>query len=181
MKQLRIHKPDGPTCVLVRKTRGSDTKETYIKRVRQSLVCSSKRKKEILRDLEEIFSSAAEHGQSDAEVMARLGAAEDYAKATEEELGVNRNAVLRRRALLTVLPPALLAPLFFLMYKIVRPFSFRGNASIGIIGGADGPTSILITSTPASPLAAPILLTLCILCAAAAIAALAVLIWKKKR
>ena len=147
-------------------------KKQYIRSVSRTLVCSAKQKKEVLRDLEEIFTSAADHGETEAEVIGRLGSPENYAKAAEEGLGVNRKAVLRRRALLSILPPALLAPILYLMYKIARPFSFHEQMSVGIIGGADGPTSILISTSPTTPLFAPLLLVLCILCAAAAAFAL---------
>ena len=180
MKHIRIHEPDGPTSVLIRKNGGNNMKDAYIKRVSKLLMCSAKQKKEILRDLEEIFSSAAEHGQSAAEVIDRLGSAEDYAKATEEQLGVNRKTLLRRRALLTILPPAILAPIFYLMFKIVCPFSFHEQMSVGIIGGADGPTSILIATSPASPYTAPVLLGLCVLCVIAAIIALVCYLRKRK-
>ena len=57
-------------------------KQAYIKKVKRVLICSAKQKKVLLRDLEEIFSSAAEHGESEAEVITRLGTAKEYAKAT---------------------------------------------------------------------------------------------------
>lgn len=181
-KRIRTHSSDGPTSILIRTNGGKTMKETYIKKVRRALLCSAKQKREIVRDLEEIFSSAAEHGESQAEVIARLGAPQDYARAMEESLGTDRKAILRRRALCAMIPPALLAPLFFLLYRIAAPFTIEEHRmSVGIIGGADGPTSILITTSPASPYTAPILLTLCILCAAAAIAALVWYLIKRKR
>ena len=180
-KRIRTHSSDGPTSILIRTNGGKTMKETYIKKVRRALLCSAKQKREIVRDLEEIFSSAAEHGESQAEVIARLGAPQDYARAMEESLGTDRKAILRRRALCAMIPPALLAPVFWLLYRIARPFSYSEKMSVGIIGGADGPTSILITTSPASPYTAPILLTLCILCAAAAIAALVWYLIKRKR
>jgi len=150
-------------------------KQAYIKKVKRALICPAKMKKVLLRDLEEIFSFAAEHGESEAEVITRLGTAKEYAKATEEQLGIDRKTLLRRRVLWGALPPALLTPVFFLLYRIAAPFTIKSNQmSVGIIGGADGPTSIMVTTAPASPYTVYILLALCILCAAAAIA---VLIW----
>lgn len=173
-RRIKLQEADGPTSVLVRKDEGKSMKTTYIKKVKHNLLCSAKQKKEVLRDLEEIFSSAAEHGESEMDVIARLGTAKDYAAAMDEGFGVDRKAALRRRALMTILPPALLAPVFWLLYRIARPFSFSERMSVGIICGADGPTSILITTSPASPYAAPVLLALCLLCTAAAVAALVI-------
>ena len=155
-------------------------KQAYIKKVKRALICPAKMKKVLLRDLEEIFSSAAEHGESEAEVIARLGSPDDYAKAMEESLGIDRKRILRRCALLGILPPALLAPVFFLLYRIAAPFTIKSNQmSVGIIGGADGPTSIMVTTAPASPYTVYIPLALCILCAAAAVVALIWFLVKK--
>ena len=154
-------------------------KKQYIRSVNRTLVCSARQKKEILRDLEEIFTSAADHEETEAEVIERLGSPENYAMAAEEGMGVNRKTVLRRRALLGILPPAILTPVLFLLYKSARPFSYHEQMSVGIIGGADGPTSILISTSPTNPLTAPLLLGLCILCAAAALFALVWYLRKK--
>ena len=181
MKRIRVHESDGPTSVIIRTKGGIPMKYNYIKKVKRALVCGTKQKKLILCDLEEIFSSAAEHGQTDEEVIARLGSPREFAAATQEQLGVDRKAVLRRRALLTALPSALLALLFFILYRIAYPFGLHEQASIGIIGGADGPTSILITTSPASPAAVWTLLGACILCAGIAITALLSYLLKSKK
>ena len=68
-------------------------KKQYIRSVNRTLVCSARQKKEILRDLEEIFTSAADHGETEAEVIERLGSPENYAMAAEEGMGVNRKTV----------------------------------------------------------------------------------------
>ena len=52
----------------------------YIKQVKRELSVPRGRKKEVLRDLEEAFASAKEHGESEAEVIARLGTPQEFAE-----------------------------------------------------------------------------------------------------
>lgn len=65
-------------------------KEQYMKEVAGELTLSRQRKKEILRDLEEIFSSAQEHHEDERQVMERLGPPREYARNIEEQLGSGR-------------------------------------------------------------------------------------------
>ena len=55
-------------------------KQEYIRQVARRLDLSKKQKKEILRDLEEMFDSAQEHGESADQVIHRLGTPEEYAQ-----------------------------------------------------------------------------------------------------
>ena len=48
-------------------------KEQYIKQVEKELFLPHKVKKEIMRDLNEVFSSALEHGETEQQVIQRLG------------------------------------------------------------------------------------------------------------
>ena len=134
------------------------SQKQYIRRVRRTLASGRTNRAAILRDLEEIFSSAAEHGQSTAEVIDRLGPPEDFARAAEEQL--------RRRMLLCALPAGLLAVALFLfsrLYAFISP-----SSSVGVIGGADGPTAILIASQPL-PGSGAVPLLLSLLCAGLAV------------
>lgn len=55
-------------------------KQEYIQQVGRALPLPGKQKREVLRDLEELFASAAEHGETEAQVLDRLGSPEEYAK-----------------------------------------------------------------------------------------------------
>lgn len=57
----------------------------YIKQVKKSLNISHKTKAEILRDLEEAFASAAEHEETEQQVMDRLGTPEEFAESIQEQ------------------------------------------------------------------------------------------------
>lgn len=114
-------------------------KERYIRQVGRYLRTSQTKKREILRDLEETFAAAAEHGETEQQVLDRLGTPEEFAAAMAEP---GDEAVWRRqrtvRRLLTALAAA--AAIFG-----VRAAAMAAReASLGIIGGADGPTMIFV-------------------------------------
>lgn len=119
-------------------------RQAYIRRVRRALTLPRRQKAEILRDLSEIFASAHEHGESDAQIVARLGAPEAFARDAQAPFGHEyarkRNAI--EWALAAAL--ALLAALALTLFAISRP------ADISVIGGADAMTSIVVSS-PADP------------------------------
>ena len=61
-------------------------KEQYIRQVAHHLSLPRKQKREVLRDLQEIFASALEHGESENQVIARLGDPQEYARGVEAPL-----------------------------------------------------------------------------------------------
>ena len=48
-------------------------KEQYIKQVEKELSLPRKMKKEVVRDLNEVFASAMEHGETEQQIIQRLG------------------------------------------------------------------------------------------------------------
>lgn len=52
-------------------------KEHYIKQVKKELLISRKQKNDVLRDLDEVFTSAMEHGETEQQVIERLGSPKD--------------------------------------------------------------------------------------------------------
>lgn len=67
-------------------------KEQYIKQVSKLLAVPHKQKKDILRDLEEAFASAKEHGETEEQVLERLGTPEEFAAGISE-----LNTVVKKR------------------------------------------------------------------------------------
>ena len=61
-------------------------REQYMRQVEKALDLPRRAKKEVLRDLGEVFDSALEHGESEAEVAARLGSPQEFAAAAREQL-----------------------------------------------------------------------------------------------
>lgn len=64
-------------------------KEQYIKQVKKELSLPRKVKKEVLRDLNEVFASALEHGETEQQVIQRLGTPRKSADSTAEQFGVD--------------------------------------------------------------------------------------------
>lgn len=136
-------------------------KEEYIRQVRRRLAVAPQQRREILRDLEEAFASAAEHGQTEQQVIDRLGSPRDFARSIHAQLG--GEALGRRRARqrwLAALCLAIAAGAWGVL-AIARARQLPDN----VIGQADAMTSILV----AGPSAVPAVLLLA--GAAAAIAA----------
>ena len=52
---------------------GNTMKETYIQQVKQELSLPKKKKEAIARDLREAFACALEHGETEQQVIERLG------------------------------------------------------------------------------------------------------------
>ena len=57
-------------------------KKQYIRQVRKDLHIPRSAKTEVVRDLQEIFASAAEHGESEQQVAERLGTPREFADRT---------------------------------------------------------------------------------------------------
>lgn len=60
-------------------------KEKYIEQVKRELTISRKQKIAIIRDLEEAFASALEHGETEQQVIERLGTPKEFASTVQEE------------------------------------------------------------------------------------------------
>lgn len=116
--------------------------EKYIMQVKKALVVSGRAKKEVLRDLKEIFASAREHGESEEQVIGRLGSPEEFADNINEQMGVSRTErlKLRRRRQITVVS---IFAVLALAAGLLSRFSSVPNDAIGY---SDSMTSIKIES-----------------------------------
>lgn len=119
------------------------------RRVRQS----------VLRDLREMFQAAEEAGESEAAVLERLGTPEEFAAPFREG---GRRRILPQVLLALGAAAAAVGALLWAMIPSGIPE--------GVIGGADGPTVIVVTGSGSLPAPGPVLLTVgLLLCAAAAV------------
>lgn len=116
--------------------------QAYIRRVRRALDLPRRRRNDVLRDLDEIFASAHAHGENDAQIIARLGAPESFARDAQAALGGRHAHAALEWTLAAVF--TLIAALLITLFVLSRPM----DASI--IGGADALTSIRVTA-PFSP------------------------------
>ena len=65
-------------------------KEQYIKQVEKELSLPRKMKKEVVRDLNEVFASAMEHGETEQQIIQRLGTPKEFADSTAEQFGIDK-------------------------------------------------------------------------------------------
>lgn len=77
-------------------------KKQYIRQVRKDLHIPRSAKTEVVRDLQEIFASAAEHGESEQQVAERLGTPREFADRTAEQFGFDPAARRRRNRLIQI-------------------------------------------------------------------------------
>lgn len=140
-------------------------KERYIKEVRRALgrALPRKEREEILRDLGEIFSSGAEHGETERQVAERLGSPGDFVRSTMEQLGLDSGAGRRKRGLLSALTALLITVAAFSVYAASR----AGGPPKDAIGYADAMTTIRMEGAFGIDLA-PLVLAVGVTAAAAA-------------
>lgn len=142
-------------------------KEQYMKQVERELSVTRKRKKEIARDLEEAFSSALEHGETEAAVIERLGTPKEFSERMEEQLGGSRPWQKEKRAV-HIGFMAVCAAVLFGVYSMMQ----LRRTPAGIIGQADAMTAIQIEALVEADYSRLILLAgilACIVAAALAI------------
>ena len=108
-------------------------KEPYIKQVEKELSLPRKAKKEIVRDLNEVFASALENGETKQQVIQRLGTPKEFADSAAEQFGMDNAASKKRKGILSALAVLLVAAAAFSIYAV----TCLGKAPQGAIGQAD--------------------------------------------
>ena len=114
-------------------------KKQYIRQVRKDLHIPRSAKTEVVRDLQEIFASAAEHGESEQQVAERLGAPREFADRTAEQFGFDPAARRRRNRLIQIAISLAVAAAFALYAAAAAQ-----RVPPGAIGQADAMTNIRI-------------------------------------
>ena len=120
-------------------------KEHYIKQVKRELLISRRQKNDVLRDLDEVFTSAMEHGETEQQVIERLGSPKDFAISTEEQLGIDRTALRKRNNIIFIIISIGVSVLAFVLFGTLHSKQLPG----GVIGQADAMTNIRINGTGA--------------------------------
>lgn len=116
-------------------------REEYIKKVTKELSVSRNQKREIIRDLNEAFDSAKEHGETEKQVIDRLGTPKDFAESMEEIIGFNRAQYRKRRKKLLAVYCSCGIAVFCLISAFVAKHSALPD---NIIGQADSMTQIRV-------------------------------------
>lgn len=118
-------------------------KQQYIRHVKKALNLPREQKAEVLRDLDEAFASALEHGETERQVIERLGTPDEFADSIHEQLGIacpDRRGRKRRICIaLTALVSAIAFAIAFFM-RAERPAQ-------NIIGQADAMTNMQIVGS----------------------------------
>ena len=118
-------------------------RESYIKQVKKALMLSRKKKAEIMRDLQEAFVSASEHGETDQQVIDRLGTPEDFVASIHVQFGINSEEVEKRRNRSHIGIALIIALAAFAISAAIHFSKTPPNT----IGQADAMTSIQISGT----------------------------------
>lgn len=118
-------------------------KEQYIKQVEKELHLTRKAKAEVVRDLGEIFASATEHGETEQQVIERLGTPKEFADSTAEQFGVNNAAPKKRKGIVSSISALMIAVAAFVIYATTK----SSKVPDGAIGQADAMTSIQVEGT----------------------------------
>lgn len=119
-------------------------REDYIKKVKKELSVSRNKKHEIIRDLNEAFDSAKEHGESEKQVIDRLGTPKDFAESMEETIGFNRVQYRKKRKKLIAIYGTCGVAVFCLIAALIAQ---KNALPDNVIGGADAMTSITVSSS----------------------------------
>lgn len=111
----------------------------YLRAVRRRLALPKNMKERVMDDLRSSIGERREAGQTDAEIIAALGPAKQAAAELTAQLP--GYAFRKSPWRFVCLGAAVLALLVGLLKTVTN---LRGFASVGVIGGADGPTEIFI-------------------------------------
>lgn len=103
---------------------------------------SRKQKNDVLRDLDEVFTSAMEHGETEQQVIERLGSPKDFAISTEEQLGIDRTALRKRNNIIFIIISIGVSVLAFVLFGTL----YLKQLPDGVIGQADAMTNIRINA-----------------------------------
>ena len=115
-------------------------KEQYIRQVEKELNLSRKATTEIVRDLNEIFNSAVEHGETEQQVIERLGTPEEFANSTAEQFGIDNSVPKKRKWIISSVISFVVGIVAFLIYVTAK----SDKVPDGEIGQADAMTNIQV-------------------------------------
>lgn len=122
----------------------------YLCAVKRRLNMPRERKERVMADLESSISSRMDDGQTKDEIIAELGTPRQAAKELNEEMKeyTYRKSPWRWLCLVLAVIAALCLAYRGLPGLLLILFNKANNASVGIIGGADGPTAVFIATSP---------------------------------
>ncbi len=118
-------------------------RKQYIKQVEKELRLPRKAKREVVRDLHEIFASALEHGETEQQVIERLGKPKEFADSTAEQFGIDRVASKKQKAAIAGVAVFTIPMVACAIYVV----GGVGKVPKGAIGQADATTNVQVEGT----------------------------------
>lgn len=121
----------------------------YMNAVKRKLNLPRDVKQRVMADLETSVRSRAEAGQTEEQIRAELGTPAEVAAELNEQMKEFAYAKSAWRWVCLAL--AVISALAFLYKGVINMLvAALEHASLGIVGGADGPTVIFVTQSPDS-------------------------------
>ena len=127
--------------------------ETYLRAVRRRLNMPKELKNRVMTDFAGSIDARMELGQSEADIFSELGTPKQVAKDLNEQMKeyTYKKSPWRWGTLALAIVSALCLAYRGLPGLLLILFNKANNAaSIGVIGGADGPTAIFVTHNSAA-------------------------------
>lgn len=123
--------------------------EKYLRAVRRRLDMPKEVKKRVMADFADSVEARLENGQDEAAILAELGTPKQAAKELNEQMKdyTYQKSPWRWVCLALAVFSGLCIIYHGLAGLLLTLFNNVNNASIGIIGGADGPTAVFVTTT----------------------------------
>lgn len=117
-------------------------KEKYIKAVKRKLNVPDDLKSSVLEELSETFDSAKEHGESESNLIKRLGTPKEFVKDVIKSADLTseqKKCIKQRKNIIRVIIAFIIAAAAFTGY-----FIFRRVSMSNVIGYADSSTNIQV-------------------------------------
>jgi len=123
--------------------------EKYLRSVRRRLDMPKEVKKRVMADFADSVEARLENGQDEAAILAELGTPKQAAKELNEQMKdyTYQKSPWRWVCLALAVVSGLCLAYRGLPGLLLMLFNKANNASIGIIGGADGPTAVFVTTS----------------------------------
>jgi len=123
--------------------------QKYLRAVKRKLNMPRELRDRVMADLECSVEARREDGQTDAQIMAELGTPRQAAAELNEQLReyTYKKSPWRWACLALAVIAALCIIYRGLPGLLLMLFNQANNSSIGMIGGADGPTAVFITTS----------------------------------
>lgn len=122
----------------------------YLRAIRRRLNMPKELKDRVMNDFVSSIEARKEAGQTNEEIFAELGTPKKAAAELNEQMReyTYRKSPWRWLCLALAALGALCIAYRGLPGFLLMLFNKANNASVGIIGGADGPTAIFVTTSP---------------------------------